>query len=103
MVVWAQEHLAGAGEHVTIDGNFGPGTTAAVRAFQRAHGLTADGVIGPLTWHGLLRYAPVGVQWTASGAVAASVSRGGRHVLPLPRSAHLRDRGEEFKHSLGGG
>lgn len=35
------------------DGVFGAGTEAAVRAFQRAHGLVPDGIIGPRSW-GLL-------------------------------------------------
>lgn len=35
------------------DGVFGPGTEAAVRAFQRTHGLVPDGIIGPKSW-GLL-------------------------------------------------
>lgn len=33
----------------TIDGNFGPGTKAAVMAFQQSKGLTADGKAGPNT------------------------------------------------------
>lgn len=30
--------------------NFGPKTEEAVKAFQRKHGLTADGIVGPKTW-----------------------------------------------------
>ena len=32
------------------DGRFGPRTKAAVQAWQRAHGLVADGIVGRLTW-----------------------------------------------------
>ena len=33
----------------TIDGSYGSGTKSAVRAFQKAQGLSADGVAGPKT------------------------------------------------------
>jgi N-acetyl-anhydromuramyl-L-alanine amidase AmpD len=36
------------------DGVFGAATLAAVMAAQTAHGLHADGIAGPLTWHALL-------------------------------------------------
>ncbi|MEA2411262.1 MAG: hypothetical protein QOC77_1823 [Thermoleophilaceae bacterium] len=59
----AQHHRAGA--HMTgvkgvqaalklpADGVFGRQTAHAVRAFQRQHGLKADGVVGPATWAAL--------------------------------------------------
>lgn len=40
------------------DGLFGPATTAALRAFQRAAGLVPDAVAGPATWAEVVRRIP---------------------------------------------
>jgi len=37
-----------------IDGIFGPQTEQAVRGFQQAVGIGADGIVGPLTWRALV-------------------------------------------------
>lgn len=42
---------------VVIDGIFGSGTRNAILAFQRQFGLTADGIVGQVTWNRLFTEA----------------------------------------------
>ena len=103
LVVWAQEHLDTAGDRVSVDGDFGPQTQAAVERFQTAHGLAPTGVIDAGTWSALLKYNPAHVNWAAHSnkhgiARTAAVSS----TTPPPQSVSLPGR-NELKGELGRG
>jgi hypothetical protein len=78
---------------ITADGDFGPQTEAAVKAFQQQCGLTVDGRVGPKTWAAVLAAAtPAAAPAAAAEAapVAAPVARpelvrgsSGEHVVFL--------------------
>jgi peptidoglycan L-alanyl-D-glutamate endopeptidase CwlK len=55
-----------------VDGNFGPGTKAAVIAFQQSKGLTPDGIAGPATMAALQSSSA-----STAGGSGATVSAGG--------------------------
>ena len=113
LVVWIQEHLLSAGYPVAIDGAFGHRTRTEVQAFQTAHGLTDDGIVGPATWAALLRYRPADVHWVHDGRRtiatdalsprAAPVTGGAPLTLPVPASASRPARGDEIPGNLGAG
>lgn len=49
-VLEVQRALNRMGWALTEDGRAGPKTSSAVRSFQAAHGLSTDGIVGPVTW-----------------------------------------------------
>src|SRR4051794_3028384 len=66
------------------DGAFGTRTARAVKAFQRRHGLTPDGVVGPATWKLIRRVRA----HQRAGARPRVASRGGA-VVRLQRALPL--------------
>jgi peptidoglycan hydrolase-like protein with peptidoglycan-binding domain len=62
------------GQNVPVDGVFGSGTLAGVKAFQSAVGLTADGIAGQNTWRELfgasVRTIPIPVASLTSASLA---------------------------------
>jgi murein L,D-transpeptidase YcbB/YkuD len=58
-VVQVQKLLRRHDLPVRVDGIYGADTTAAVRWYQRKHGLSVDGVVGPATYRSLRRTEPM--------------------------------------------
>jgi putative chitinase len=75
-----QRLLAGTGAAVAIDGDFGPGTETAVKAFQQSKGLAADGIVGAATWAALEAAQPAPAE-PEPAAAAAATSGAARPVL----------------------
>lgn len=48
-VVAVQRALVNHGNHLTVDGIYGPDTASVVRGFQTNHHMAVDGIVGPRT------------------------------------------------------
>ena len=58
-----QQNLSALGYPLAADGIFGKDTEKALRAFQRDHGLDADGIAGPKTFAAIGEALPFGGDW----------------------------------------
>ena len=45
-----QNQMVARGYTIKVDGIYGPESKQACSSFQKSHGLSADGIVGPLTW-----------------------------------------------------
>lgn len=52
---------------LTIDGQFGSRTKDAVIRFQRMYGLTADGIVGKMTWSKMTSTGGCNILWSCTG------------------------------------
>lgn len=74
------QYLTGYAQRKEASGEFDAGLVSKVCAFQRLHGLTPDGVIGPKTWDKLAEKAPTcstAKNKTSAATCALQIALGG--------------------------
>ncbi len=83
----------------SVDGVFGAGTKAAVVAFQKKNGLTADGVVGKSTYKALGMTGSYNALLGQSGSSSSNSSTGGfssSDVYLLAKTIYAEGRGEPY-------
>jgi len=108
LVLWAQQHLRGAGISTALDGFYGLRTTRAVSSFQLATGLSDSGRLDAPTWTALLRFRTARVDWTtpagrrtAHGVRAASAAGSAGSAPASATLPAVRDEIRPKRHRAG--
>lgn len=99
----------GYGVNMAIDGSFGPQTTTAVKNFQAAYGLEADGVAGPATFKKIYDLqkddcSPAHFSWSEvdGGCNAGGYSGGSVSASQVKENLKLAMwRAEALRHKMG--
>jgi peptidoglycan hydrolase-like protein with peptidoglycan-binding domain len=85
-----QRLLTYGGDPVAVTELIGPTTRGLVQDFQQRHGLQADGIVGPMTWHALqpvLRYG------NSNAAVKAlQIELNAKYETGLPVTGYFGDQ-----------
>jgi len=100
-----QEWLTLHGVGVAVDGSFGPATRAAVKEFQRAKRLAADGVVGKRTFAALVApmaaaLRPIARKPERLGDLVVAYAE--RHLSQSPREVGGENRGPWVRLYMGG-
>lgn len=90
-----QKLLNSDGARLTVDGDFGPATLAAVKSYQSRHALTNDGIVGPLTKAvlaatNLYAHGPLAIN---SSSCPTNISEGMRNGCVTQLQQLLNDNG----------
>jgi peptidoglycan hydrolase-like protein with peptidoglycan-binding domain len=99
-----QEFLNQNGANVHVDGDFGPMTERAVRAYQETNGLEVDGIVGPETWGHIAGTAAVAGGATATaGSLPGPVRNFVQRMFGDSAIANLADRVALFRQGISKG
>ena len=82
-----QQALANYGYDISVDGDYGASTQAAVRQFQEAQGLEADGIVGAATYEALMGEAMPENHTVQAGASAAMPAATSQNEITLVQQA----------------
>jgi len=77
----------------SIDGIFGSGTRNAVVQFQRAAGLSADGIVGTKTWSALGGNGTSTSRGSSSGDISGLLKKGSRGAAVSELQTKLKEKG----------